>query len=529
MKFFNLIGAIIIFFILLYIIRFLTVKHGRRIAVFIRSLFLSVRNAVSSNSDVQKLVKRYPIFFAFIKSRTDRKSFFGLPLTLIVIGFIYVLSLFLGIIQDILASEIIVSADLRIANLLTYFRSSELNKIFLWITLLGKWQIIMGFAVFVSAILWFWKKRDYIFYLWLALLSDEIFNYVGKLVVQRNRPVNSVYLEYSFSFPSGHAMIAVIFYGFLAYILIRNIKNWVNKVNVFFICFVVIFAIGFSRLYLGAHYVSDVWGGYLLGFLILTIVITLYESRRFKKGAREQEYDVVSKKIKIITAGLILMNIIFYIGFVLQYHPLFMAPTQTFVQNVDYDISAYFSDHKIPKYSETLTGNPQKPLGFIFIAKDDNTLIQGFEKTGWFLADRPSIKSVVKIALASFFHNQYQNAPMTPLFWNTVVNDFGFEKPTKANNVKERHHIRIWKTNLRQNGLEVYVGEASFDVEIKWFITHRINPDIDTEKLFVMDSLQAVNTKGDVQEIQFVDPVLGKNLGNDPFFTNGKAYIIFLR
>jgi undecaprenyl-diphosphatase len=520
------IGAIAVFLALIYVIRFITVKHGRQIAEFIRSISSSIANAISSNPDVRKLVKRYPAFFAFIKTRTDRKSFFGLPLTLIVIGFVYVLSLFFGIIQDVLASEAIVSADLRIANLLAYFRNPELTKVFLWITLLGKWQIVIGSAFIVSSILWLWKKRDYIIYLWLVLATDEIFSYLGKLLIHRDRPANPVYLEHSFSFPSGHAMVAIIFYGFLAYVLIRHAKSWKQKVNIFFGGLVVILAIGFSRLYLGVHYVSDVWGGYLLGFLLLTTLIALYEWRQWRKGSVEHEHVAIAKKIKIATAGLILVNIIFYVGFAAQYHPPLVPSIQTPVQIVDGDINTYFIEHKIPKYSETLIGNPQEPLGFFFLAKDDNALIQGFEKTGWHLADRVDIKSVAKIAQTALLHRQYLNAPMTPSFWNATVNDFGFEKPTQANNVDERHHIRIWKTIMRQGGVNVYVATASLDTAIKWLITHRISPDIDTEKMFIKDSLQSVDVFENLQEIQFVDPVLGQNFSNDAFFTNGKLFIV---
>jgi len=522
------IGVAVLFLVLIYIIRFITVKHGRQIAEFIRSVSTSIGNAISSNPDVQKLVKRHSTFFAFIKTRTNRKSFFGLPFTLIVIGFGYVLSLFFGIIQDVLTSDVIVSADLRIANLLEYLRSPEFTKVFLWITLLGKWQIVIGSAIIVSLILWLWKKRDNIMYLWLALVANGIFSYLGKLLIHRDRPLTPVYLENSFSFPSGHAMVAVIFYGFLAYILIRHIKSWKTKVNIFFACLFVILAIGFSRLYLGVHFLSDVWGGYLLGFLILTTVMALYEWRQWSKGSVEHEHVVVTKNIKLATAGLVFVGVIFYIGFASQYKPPIAVSAQAVIQNIEGGISTYFSDHKIPKYSETLIGNPQEPLGFIFLAKDDTVLTQSFEKAGWSSADRVSIKSIAKIAEAAVLRRQYLNAPMTPSFWNAVVNDFGFEKPTQSNSVDERHHIRIWKTNLRQDGLTVYVATASLDTAIKWLVTHRINPDIDTEKLFVKDSLQSANTLEGTNEIQFVDHILGQNFSGDDFFTNGKLYILKL-
>jgi len=459
--------------------RYCVVKHGKHIAEFTRSVFLSIREAIISNPDVQKLYKRHPRFFAFLGKRLDRVSFSGLPITLISIGFVYVFFLFLGTVQDVLASDQIVAADFRIAHLLAYFRSPELTKIFLWITLLGKWQIIVGTALAVSVILWLWKKRTYTIYLWLALGADELFNYLGKLTVHRVRPDNPVYLENSFSFPSGHAMVSVIFYGFIGYLLIRHLKNWKQKVNVFFICLIVAVAIGFSRLYLGVHYFSDVWGGYLLGLLILAIIVTLYERRRFKKGKVNGGFAATAPIIKIITAIIILISIAWYIGFASFYQPKLVMPVAPSAQYVSGNVVAYFSNHDIPKYSETLIGNPQEPLTFIFLAKNDDILVQSFEKSSWFLADRVDVSSVAKIVKSAAINSQYLNAPMTPSFWNAAVNDFGFEKPTDTNTVRERHHIRIWKTNLKQDDYSIYVGTASLDEGIKWFVTHKINPDID--------------------------------------------------
>jgi len=524
-----IIGIFFLFFLLLYAIKALVGKHGKRIAEFICSIFLSIREAIISNPDIQKLYKRHPRFFTFLIRRLNRASFSGLPMTLILIGFVYVSFLFFSTVQDILASDQIVATDFRIAHLLAYFRSPEFTKIFLWITLLGKWQIVVGTAIAVSVILWLWKKKEFICYLWLALGADELFNYLGKLAVHRVRPDNPVYLENSFSFPSGHAMVSVIFYGFLGYLLIRHLKNWKQKVNVFFVCFIIAIAIGFSRLYLGVHYFSDVWGGYLLGLLILATIITLYEWRRFKRGKVISDAITATPSKKIATAIIIVLNAVWYISFASYYQPRFVVPVASSVQYVSGDIVAYFSDHNISKYSETLIGDPQEPLAFIFLAKNDNVLIQSFEKSSWFLADQVDVSSMIKIVKTAVINSQYRRAPMTPSFWNAAVNDFGFEKPTNINTVRERHHIRIWKTNLKQGDYSIYVGTASLDEGIKWFITHKINPDIDTERNFVKESLQSAGVIADAQEVQFVSPMLGENFGGDQFFTNGKLYIIWLK
>lgn len=286
----------------------------------------------------------------------------------------------------------------------------------------------------------------------------------------------------------------------------------------------VILAIGFSRIYLGVHYVSDVWAGYLIGLLILITTVSWFERNQWKNGPYERV--AISRKSKIAIVALISFNAIFYLGLAFQHYPPFAEPTVVLTQLVKGDIDAYFNAHAIPRYTETLVGNPQEPLGFIFLAKDDYALVNGFEQASWYAADKAGIASVGTIARAALFKQQYVTAPMTPSFWNAAVNDFGFEKPTEANTITERHHIRIWKTNMQQNGLTLYVGTASLDVGIKWLITHRISPDIDTERVFVMDSLQSAGVIARVQEIQFVNPTLGKNFNNDAFFTNGKLFIV---
>ena len=95
-----------------------------------------------------------------------------------------------------------------------------------------------------------------------------------------------MYLEKSFSFPSGHATIAVAFYGFIIYFLIKNVKSWNRKINIFFTGFILIILIGFSRLYLGVHFVSDVWAGYLIGAIWLIIGIGFTEFYLLKKISR---------------------------------------------------------------------------------------------------------------------------------------------------------------------------------------------------------------------------------------------------
>jgi len=128
--------------------------------------------------DIQKFVHKHSAFFAFIKRRLDANKFFGLPLTLLLIAFIYIFSAFAGTIQDIVTAEPLIATDVRVANLLYVFRDAALIKTFLWITLLAKWQMIVSFAVIASILLWLCKKRLYILPFWITISGSYLFLHV---------------------------------------------------------------------------------------------------------------------------------------------------------------------------------------------------------------------------------------------------------------------------------------------------------------------------------------------------------------
>lgn len=516
-------AIVALFFI--FILWFL-IKRSKPIFSFFLSIAVSIKEAVISNPDVQKLIGRHSHTFAFLKRRVDREKFSGLPLTLILIAFIYVASLFFGIVEDIISSDPIVAADVRVANLLYAFRDMELITLFTWVTLLGKWEIVIGGAIVATIMLWLWRKRVYIFPLWFTLVGSEVFNLLGKLAFHRPRPEVAYYAEHGFSFPSGHATIAVAFYGFLTYILLRETKKWGRKATILFWGLVVILAIGLSRLYLGVHYVSDVLGGYLSGALLLIIGIALVEWIKHWRQAPASSF--ASRRAKVVSGVLLAVLIGFYSLFALRYNPPLNTP-QSEQPIIVENILNQFQENKIPQSTETLLGNKQEPLNFIIEAKDDAEFISAMNRAGWRLADTATAASVFTLAKSAILNENYPTAPMTPSFWDTKVHDFGFEKETSAQNVRERHHARFWKTNLQTiSGERVYVGTASFDSGIKWLVTHKISPDIDTERELLFADLQNAGLVATANKDTFVAPVLGQNFSGDQFFTDGKVYVLVL-
>lgn len=194
---------------------------------------------------------------------------------LLLIAFLYIILLLTGVLKSFVNLKIISNIDRIIGLFVNSFQTIIGLKIFSLITFLGEIYLVIVFAIILSVILWINNKKWQISALWLTLVSSEVFIYATKLIVDRQRPEYAVFLEHSGSFPSNHATVAVAFYGFLIYLLWQYLKNKQERFLITTLGIIIILIIGFSRLYLGVHYFSDVLTGYLVGLLWLCIGINL--------------------------------------------------------------------------------------------------------------------------------------------------------------------------------------------------------------------------------------------------------------
>jgi undecaprenyl-diphosphatase len=170
-------------------------------------------------------------------------------------------------------------ADKAIISFLEGARSPLWNGIFLILTYLGSVNF-MSVGTFAGGVILLIKKRmGYFYLLALSVSISTALVFIIKGIIGRLRPADAVavYTETSFSFPSGHTTLSVVFYGVLAYILSQRHSDWGYRTNILFGWIFFMAMIGFSRMYLGVHYASDVLGGYLTGFLCLSTGIILFE------------------------------------------------------------------------------------------------------------------------------------------------------------------------------------------------------------------------------------------------------------
>ncbi len=122
----------------------------------------------------------------------------------------------------------------------------------------------------------------------VVVISAFLLNTFLKLYFVRPRPDQELRLidlsMESYSYPSGHSMTAIAFYGFIIYLVIHYGKSkWLKFVASIFLSFMVM-AVGISRIYLGAHYPSDVLAGFAAGLFWLLFVIGWLRYRRFKSS-----------------------------------------------------------------------------------------------------------------------------------------------------------------------------------------------------------------------------------------------------
>lgn len=305
-----------------YISKRFLMKNGQSLLRFGKTLLVDIIDIIGKQPPIKRYIKRHPQGVLFLRQRIQRHTLVGLPLTLAGSIFIYVLVLLLGIVEDVVTSDAITAVDVRLENVLFLFRNPTLVKIFLWITLLGKASTVVVIATTCIIFWWLYYKRNYIIPFMVGLLGSSACMYIGKIAFQRPRPLDvSVYTEQTFSFPSGHATLAIFIYGFIAYFLWRNTKSWKGKLNSVFSSTTIIILIGFSRLYLGVHYLSDVLGGMLLGLLWLIVAMSITEWRLLKDAESSNGHVILSTPNRLVSALIITLGIVFYIISGMYYQP----------------------------------------------------------------------------------------------------------------------------------------------------------------------------------------------------------------
>ncbi len=169
-------------------------------------------------------------------------------------------------------------------SLIIKLMSNGMTRFMLFISYLGSATALI--ILTVSFIVLFRNKMNSKF-IAINLILVFLLNKILKALVARPRPeVLKIVQEKGYSFPSGHSMVSTGFYGFLIYLIYKNIKNKKIKYPLIVVLSLLILLIGISRVYLGAHYATDVIGGWIIGALYLAFFIKYAYKKIIRKSKK---------------------------------------------------------------------------------------------------------------------------------------------------------------------------------------------------------------------------------------------------
>ena len=166
--------------------------------------------------------------------------------------------------------------DREFVWLVRYFANSRLDRLMIFISDLGQGVYFAGMLAITYCLLIYRRQWWETGALSICMTGGAALVVLFKHLFQRPRPdLERVIAETGYSFPSGHAMVSLCFYGMAAFLLIRALKSWRQRMAVFTVALCLVVAIGISRIYLGVHYPTDVIAGYAAGFMWLFFCLSL--------------------------------------------------------------------------------------------------------------------------------------------------------------------------------------------------------------------------------------------------------------
>lgn len=229
------------------------------------------------------------MFRTFVRARLDPDNYLGLQLTLGALVLVAAAWLFGAIAEDVLTSAPLILVDAAIAQWAHRHASPEVTQFMLVVSRWNGTLAICSYAALVAAVL-AWRRAWY----WLGTLiatvpAGMLINVMMKLAFHRARPSfdDPIVTLTTYSFPSGHVAGATLFYGFLFALLASRTRSWTARLALGLAALAMIVLVASSRMYLGAHYLSDVLAAFAEGTAWLTLcVVGIHTYRRHRAEER---------------------------------------------------------------------------------------------------------------------------------------------------------------------------------------------------------------------------------------------------
>jgi len=243
---------------LLFVI-FLIVMLGRWLILIILPLFPNTHAAV-----VKAFAKRQDRVSQWIARNFDPAHPRSSGMLASALLLLITIPAFFWIVGEVAPGEPMVRADLAILNLFDSLRTPAGDKIMVFMTSLGDGVVVTAVTFAVAAYLFArkaWRRGTGFI---IAMAGTALFVPLFKLLLHRSRPIELYAGADAYSFPSGHATLTAVLFGICAVLIAHDLTRWA-KASIFTIAATFVITVGFSRVYLGAHWMSDVLAGLLFG------------------------------------------------------------------------------------------------------------------------------------------------------------------------------------------------------------------------------------------------------------------------
>ncbi|PKN12005.1 MAG: hypothetical protein CVU69_09680 [Deltaproteobacteria bacterium HGW-Deltaproteobacteria-4] len=402
----------------------------------------------------QSACRRHPHLWHFLCQRFTTEHASGICLTVGLTISTFLAALFAWFGRGIHVSRGLTHLDQQLYDFLAIFHHPWTDLFFAALTWIGSSQamIILGaFALFTLII----NNRDFsALILFFGLVGGELFVFLTKEIFARSRPLPLFpgLDTIGASFPSGHAFSALLFYGLVVYFLIGTTRNWRARIGLVFLGSFVVLLVGFSRIYLGLHWTSDVLAGFTLAALWLTFLITLCETRfryggfGLQRGWRPFNFTLSTRLTLLLPAVIVTAVMVSAsIGPYLRAISLDRAEAQHIIISLA-DSPELSAD--LPRTTQNLWGHPQRPLNLIVVA-DETALQQRLLAAGWRPATQVGLAGF-KTLFADLLQGRGQHeATIIPLLVEGQRQDFSFVRAEAETDPAALRSLLVWDLGRR--------------------------------------------------------------------------------